>query len=762
MRQALVAASAVLLILVSIPVDGAYAQGAAAGSGADEGAVAIEEITVTAQRREEQIQDVPISVTAMNAAFLIRNNIENIEELSGYVPSLYTTNSVNYGAAPVSIRGIGGANGGGNFFNDEPVAVYLNDMYIGRLSFSTSDLVDLESVQVLRGPQGTLFGRNATAGALLVQTARPTMDPEGFVRLGIAEHGEQTARAAISGPLADNFQARLAVGWSDRDGWGTNTFNGEDVNGSEDLTTRLSLAWQPTSSLSLDLMVERQDQEANPATINVASVAPGVPSSPFDKRDDLDAALDDLEFRFNDPEENDNDATNAVFSLSWDLGAVALDAITGYRDYELTGAQDSDSTEFQLFNNNGVIESDQFSQEVRLSSTGSGPLSWAAGAYYYQEDSELLFIINNFQGLFGAGTNATFDGRQDLSSWAVFADATWDFAERWSLTLGGRFSQEDKEFENKQTVFTISDSFPLPVPFGPFPAGATIPGGLLFADPPLFESDEDFSNFSPRVVVEYDWAEDSMVYLTFSQGFKSGGFNSFGLEPAFTEEEIDAWEVGIKSTLLDRRLRLNAAWFFYDYTNLQVRLPVPTGGVSIDNAGEASVSGLEVEASLLVTDRLRLDANFSYLDTELDQFDTQQVPNDLQFLIGAPIPLEAVNAAGNELTRAPEFSFFLAARYDVPLAADYRGTFELAYRYQDEVFFLETNQTQDTFAGDSSDRLDARFSFGPRSQRWEGAVYVKNVTDDRTITQVSALGSFPNAAVNAPQQWGAEFTYRWD
>jgi len=144
------------------------------------------------------------------------------------------------------------------------------------------------------------------------------------------------------------------------------------------------------------------------------------------------------------------------------------------------------------------------------------------------------------------------------------------------------------------------------------------------------------------------------------------------------------------------------------------------------------------------------------------RLDTQQVPDDLQFLIGAPIPLEAVNAAGNELTRAPEFSFFLAARYDVPLAADYRGTFELAYRYQDEVFFLETNQSQDTFAADSSDRLDARFSFGPQTGRWEGAVYVKNVTDDRTITQVTALGSFPNAAVNAPQQWGAEFTYRWE
>jgi iron complex outermembrane recepter protein len=149
----------------------------------DEALPALESIIVTAQRRDEELQEVPVAVTALDEAFLIRHDVQSIEDLSAFVPNLYTTNSVNYGAAPISIRGIGGANGGGNFFNDEPVAVYLDDMYIGRLSFSTSDLVDIESIQVLRGPQGSLFGRNATAGALLVQPARPTAEPEGYVRL---------------------------------------------------------------------------------------------------------------------------------------------------------------------------------------------------------------------------------------------------------------------------------------------------------------------------------------------------------------------------------------------------------------------------------------------------------------------------------------------------------------------------------------------------------------------------------------------------
>lgn len=721
----------------------------------------LEEIIVTAQKREQDIQDVPIAVTALDQAFLVRHDLQTIEDLSGFVPNLYTTNSVNYGAAPISIRGIGGANGGGNFFNDEPVAVYLDGMYIARLSFSTADLVDIESIEVLRGPQGSLFGRNATAGALLVQSARPSAEPNGYLRLQLAEYGERRIQGALSGPLTDTLLGRVAFGRSDVDGWGENTFTGEDVNGREDTTVRVSLAWQPSSDLTAELMVEHSEQEANPATLNVAPVLPGQPSSPFIRRDDLDQALDNSEFSSNDASLNETDATNAVFSVSWDLGSMTLTAISGYRDYMLDGRQDSDSTRFTLFTNNGVIGSEQFSQEVRLSGDGDGPLLWTAGALYYVEDSDVVFSINNYQGLFGAGTQATFDADQKVDSWAVFADATYAITDRFSVTLGGRFSKEDKDFTNKQTVLTITESNPLPVDIGPFPAGSRIPGGITFLDPPLFASDADFDHFSPRAVVGFEFHPDVHAYASYTEGFKSGGFNSFGLTPAFAEEEVDSFELGIKSTLFERRLRLNAAWFTYDYSNLQVRLPVPTGGVTIDNAGSAEVSGLEVEGSLLITDRLRLDANFAFLDTELTEFETQQVPADLMFVLGAPIPLEPVNAAGNELTRAPKFSLFADLQYALPLGNTFEGLFELTWRYQDEVFFLETNQDRNTFRAGSTDRLDLRFTAHPVRGPWKAALYVNNVNDDRAITQVTALGSYPNAAISPPRQYGVEFTYRW-
>ena len=753
------------VITLTMILAGTFMAGAAhpqgAGEVADEEPATIEKIIVTAQRRDEEIQDVPIAVTAVDQAFLTRHDIQTIEDLSGFVPNLYTTDSVNYGAAPISIRGIGGANGGGNFFNDEPVAVYLDEMYIGRLSFSTTDLVDIESIQVLRGPQGSLFGRNATAGALLVQPARPTDRPEGYLRVRLAEHGERRVQGAVSGPLSDTLLGRLAIGYTDADGWGENTFTGEDVNGREDRTVRFSLAWLPSSEVVAELMLERTDQQANPATLNVAPVPPGQPSSPFIRRDDLDEALNDSEFSFDDPSVNETDATHAVFTVSRDVGNVTLAAITGYRDYTLDGRQDSDSTPFTLFSNSGVIDSSQFSQELRLTRDAGGPFLWTVGAYYYREDADVVFTINNFQGLFGAGTKAIFNASQALQSWAIFADATHAFTDRLSLTLGGRFSEEQKDFTNRQTVLTIQDSMPLPIDFGSFPAGSRIPGGITFLDPPLFKSDAEFNHFSPRAVLEYQLEPDVLGYASYSTGFKSGGFNSFGLTEAFAEEEVEAFEIGIKSALFDRRLRLNAAGFTYDYSNLQVRLPVPTGGVIIDNAGEARVSGLEIEGSLLITDRLRLAANLAFLDTELEDFDTRQVPEDLLFVLGAPIPLEPVNAAGNALTRAPEVSLFANLQYAMSLGNHHEGLVEVSYRYRDEVFFLETHQDRETFKADSAERLDLRFAVYPRRGPWEAALYVNNLNDDRTITQVTALGSYPNAAVSPPRQYGVEFTYRW-
>ncbi len=719
----------------------------------------VEEVIVTAQRRVENIQDVPIAVTALPDTFIEQNDVRSLQDLNGAIPGFYATNSVNYGAAPLSIRGIGGANGGGNFFNDEPVAVYVDDVYISRLSFTTADLLDINSIEVLRGPQGTLYGRNSTAGALLVSTRRPTEEFEGYILASFAQHAEQRVSGALSGELSEHWQARLALGYSNQDGWADNTVGGSDLAGYEARTGRLSLRYQPNDSFRLDMIGEIQSRDAKPLTFAVANPVPGVPSSPFTRRSDFDDLVDNDAFALNDPNENETDSSSFTAHVNWDLDNLALDIIIAYRDYALDGSQDSDGTQFTLFNNNGAIDSEQWSQEIRLSSDNISNFNWVVGAYFLQEEASMSFEINNFQGLFGAGTSALFDANQDLSAWALFGDATWRLNDRFSILFGARFSDEDKDFRNMQVVNTIGNSIPLPIPFGPYAPGDVIPGGIVFVAPPTFIESESFDDFSPRVVFNYEFSEHARAYISFNRSFKSGGYNSFGLQPAFDNEEVDAYELGYKSELLDNRLHLNAAVFAYDYTNLQVRLPVPTGGVTIRNAGEADVSGCEVEVTYQVTGQLRLIANATFLDTELVEFQTQEVPEDLEFLIGSPIPLNEVNVAGNELTRAPEIQLFLGLDYDFSLGENYSGEFQMRYRYQDSVFFLETNQSTDTFAADGSGELDLRVVFRPIVGNWEIAVFGQNVSDERTVTQVTALGAFPNAALNEPSKWGLNLRY---
>jgi len=368
-----------------------------------------------------RVQDVPIAVTTATAKFLDENDVRTIEDLNGAIPGFVTTNTVGYSGAPLSIRGIGGANGGGNLFNDEPVGVYVDGVYIARLSFSTADLLDVESIQVLRGPQGTLYGRNSTAGAVLVTTKRPTQEFEAELRAGATSFGDYSVSGVVSGGFTDSLSGRLAVGYSDKDGFGENAFTGEGVGGSEDLSARASLRFQPSDTLTFDLIGEYQDRSANPALIPVTSVGEtnGI-GSPFVVRSDLEQVLEDDDFNFNDENRADSESYALTLSGEVDLGWANLSTISAYRSWDLTGTQDSDSGPLQLFNNNGDIESEQFSQELRLASTGDGPFSWIVGGFYFNETSDLLFEIRNFRGLFGLGTEAVFDATQDTEAFAQF------------------------------------------------------------------------------------------------------------------------------------------------------------------------------------------------------------------------------------------------------------------------------------------------------------------------------------------------------
>ena len=746
-----------LLVGVSLAT---LAGGGAAQTGGEDRKT-LEIITVTAQKRVENQQVVPISITTVSEDFIVENDIRSLEDMNGIVPGFVTTNSVSYSAAPLSIRGIGGANGGGNLFADEPVGVYVDGVYIGSPSFSNADLRDIESIQVLRGPQGTLYGRNSTAGAVVVTTKRPTDEFQAELRGGYSRFDEYDIGGALSGPLAEKLWARSAFSYSDEAGFGTNTVDGSDIGGSENLTARVAFSFLPSDALSLDLIGEYQEHTANPALIAVTGVGATGVASPFVERADLDEVLNDNEFALNDPNVEKDETYSITLLGELDLGWATLNSVTGYRDWSLTGRQDSDSTGLRLFNNNGDVGSEQVSQELRLTSNNGGRLSWIVGLYYFDTGVDMFFDIRNFQGLFRLGTEAIFDARQETTAWAVFGDATYDLTERLSLTFGGRFSREKKDFRNKLTVFILNGGTVPSIPPAGALGGLTFPAGALFNDPPRYADDAEFSDFSPRAVLDFQVSETLFLYASYSQGFKSGGFNSFGLAPAFEQEDIDAYELGFKSYLADNRVRLNASGFFYDYSNLQIRLPVPTGGVNIRNIGVAELWGFEVEGSAFLTDGLSVRANLAWLDTEVTEGMIPAVSSATPpFPIGIPLSLAPEDVRGNELTRAPEWQTFVNATYERPVG-NFTGALSVTYRYQSGVFFLDTNQDISTFSNDSWDEVDLRLSLSDPGERWEVAVFGQNVTDDRHITAVTPLGGFPNAALSEPAKWGVEAVIRY-
>jgi len=753
--------------LIVLTSTSCLAMQAAFAQDTEEDVRALGTVTVTAQRRAENQQDTPISVSTVTGEFLTDNDIRTLEDLTGAVPGFVATNSVNYGAAPLSIRGVGGVNGGANFFNDEPVGVYLDGVYIGRLSFSTSDLVDLENLQVLRGPQGTLFGRNATAGALIVTTVGPTDTVEGFAQASYNSLEEYRLSAAVSGPLIkDTLSGRLAIGWSDREGYGDNLATGEPIGGSEDLTLRGRLKFTPNDRLTANAVFEYQDREAEPATLQLGDLFSG-PSNPLITRPGLQDLIESRDFNLDGDNFVNSEAITASISVNYDFGLFELDSISAYRSYEFSGAQDSDGTELNLFTNFGSGDNDQYTQETRISSQFDGPFSFILGGFYIHEDNALSpFVINNQAGLFGLGTRAEFNSFQDLDSWSFFADATYEITDRLSLTGGLRYTREKKDFN---TLFDLTilngGTVPLIPPAGPL-GGVTLPAGTPF--PPgspaggvPFAGDDTFNDVSPRIVLDYKASDDVLLYASFSQGFKSGGFNSFGLTDAFAPEEINAFEAGIKSEWLSGRVRANVSGFYYDYSDLQVRVGVPVGGVDIQNAADADVFGGELEFTAVPIDGLTLTANVAYLDATFGNGALPAVPADQLFFIGAPVTLVDQDIDGNRLSRAPEWQTYLAAEYSFDLPGIGNLTLQTDWRYQSEVFFLEVNQGDNTFREGGSNELGVRATLTTLDDRVDVSVFGQNVTDNRYVTQVTQLGSFPNGALNEPRKWGIQVKVRY-
>jgi iron complex outermembrane recepter protein len=722
------------------------------------------DIVVTAQRRDERIQDVPISVSALSGEALATANVTTLEDLSAQIPGFVSTTATGYGQAPLSIRGVGGANGGANVFADEPVAVYLDGVFQTGLGGVAGDLIDIGSIQVLRGPQGTLFGRNATSGAVLIETAKPTFDLEASAQAEAALLGDVRLQGVVSGPIVgDVLAARVAAGYSTRKGYAVNSLNGDGLGGSDQLTVRGSLLLKSADTLEARLTLDWLDATYRPFSVGLADIRNLAAVNPFVARPDLRAAVSARRAQLDTLQQSQEQRFNAAIHIKWDLGFADLTATTGYRHRTQSGSQESDGTADLLsFNVVDYWRTEDVSQELVLSGDQSG-IAWTFGGFAYRSDTDFGIDIGNGRATFALGNLVRFDSRQKTQAYAGFFNATVTLLDRLNLTFGGRYSRETKTFAGDPIVRSIRSGAQAQV-FGFVPPSLrTVPAGFVLANPPALSASRSFTDFSPRAVLDWHASDDLLLYASYSEGFKSGGFNAFATNIAdvpFEPENIRAFEVGFKSDLFDRKLRLNAAAFAYDYSDLQVRVAVPTGGVNIKNAAAARVRGVDLETSWRATPSLTVSANASFLDAQFTKGTLPTIPNT-SFAFGTAIPLIPVDVSGNRLTRAPRFQGAVAVEKWWAIAGQIL-TGRLAYRYQSETFFLESNQSAATYRQSPSGQLDFALNLKPDGNAgWEAGLYANNILNKRYITQVGSFSGFPQGVPNDPATVGLRFRYRF-
>ncbi|MGI9270336.1 MAG: TonB-dependent receptor [Woeseiaceae bacterium] len=685
-----------------------------------------EEIVVTAAKRQESLQDVNMSVTAVGGLTLEERQIDTIEDIQVMVPSMSAGN--DFAFAKLFIRGIGLNS---SFAGVDPsVALHVDGAVISSSYAQLGAFFDLERVEVLRGPQGTLYGKNATGGSVNLITRKPTEEFEGYGRITLGDYDLTRLEGAVSGPLSDNVLGRLAYKSTDRSGYGENIFTGNDIDDANKQAVRGHLQFNisDTSDLLLTAEWQREDDAGmgikfveslnalNPVVYpnppsGAGGFAPGRRDTSSEKDNENKRESTSLTATW-------NKQINDTWGLSW---------ITNWRQTDILLVQDLDnssnvSTGIQ---SNGT-DSDQLSSELQFH-FNTDRLHGLIALYYFDES----FKNNNNIGAAhpdnGLTTNVLLTGDIDIETTALFANVSYDISDEFSINVGGRYAQEDRGGDNTWNLFFI----PLSVPFS---------------------DSESFSEFKPSIGFEWKSSDNVLTYFTYSEGFKGGGFQSGQRVPILEPELIDNYELGVKGTYLDDRLLLNVAGFYYEVEDMQLdrTLPLAGGGFAaiFENAGAAEGQGVEIEFSFLASDNFRLDGNIAFLDAEFTDYMSvsaiDQVLSDLK---------------GNKLRQAPEVSGFLRGEWVNSLSGGGTMTFGAQVSYKDDQYYTEFND--DVSGQEAYSLVDVNLKYTSPDERKTVNVWGKNITDEFVVSGafVSSTGLIVSANNLAPSTFGITFGY---
>lgn len=697
-----------------------------------EDATVLGDIVVTAQRRAERLQESPLPITAIGGTDLRSRQLVQLEDLA---PSLPNVNfGRNVGIGRIAVRGIG-------FDSTVPaqegrVAYHLDGVYISPPRATLTSLFDVDRVEVVRGPQGTLYGRNATGGAVNVLTGSPTETLSGYAKVTVGNYALINTEGAISGPVSDTITARFAFQTLDRDGYGRNFTTDQEIDNEHSFGVRGKIKFEPTGSLTVTISADyslQDDQnyvyhfigQGSPTVVPFGLQLGGrVPDNPRDSFGDAVQINDRRYYGF-----------AAIVDL--DLGFGTLTSITAHRGgksfYQTEG--DGTSALGGVFRTTEI--SNQLSQELRLAGKW-GSLDYVVGGYYFNEDTfgRLGFSpLRQVNRLTSQGTD--FQGNFTTHAYALFGQLDYEILSGLTASAGARYSYEKKRV-NQRIAANLA------VPFvstnGPF----TYTG--------LQDAEVTFDDVTPRFGLQYQATPDIMLYALYSVGFKSGGFGLGANAPPLRPEKLKNYEGGVKAEWFDRRLRTNLSAFYYDYSNLQVQQIVGIAAVPT-NAAAAEVKGFEAEIAARPIDALDLSLNVSLLDAQFISFTTADA---------ARTSLGPLNLAGNRLSQAPEYTVNAAAAYTLTSSI---GDFTLRGEgtWTDRVFFSSFNRPE--VSQPAHAKFNAFLLYNNAESGFNASLFVRNIANKRTLASslVSAFFTgFPNlGAFDPPRTFGASIGYRF-
>ena len=748
----------------------AVASSMAANISAQDSQPVFEEVLVTAEKRSESLQGLSQAITVLTGEDLDTRQVTSFVDLSAIAPGVNIAKNEGFKTV-ITIRGVGNE-ANQNAIANPSVSYHLDGIYVASPFALQTDFLDLERIEVLRGPQGTLFGQNSTGGAINVVTTAPSMDSSfGKADLTLGDYGLIKARAAYNLPLSDTLAVRASVISNKRDGFTDNLTLGQDLDDANSMSARVRVLYEPSDNFRANFTAQFFDEDRNGAA----------------QKGLLDPTPGARKLRQNSVAEYELESQLYSAVLEWDFEKFSVKSLTSYQDDDILIRRDNDRNDLDFLPPFAQLPSSYdpetnkqttITQEVNLVSSEPlfGKLDWVAGVFYLDTDVEISILERldfGFDGTFDPFTIETIyayggdvgfisDSKPERDSTSMYGQGTWNLSETWRTVFGLRYT-EDEVYSSVTNYY-----------------------GREGTDILEIESDK----VTGRLVVEHDINDSTMLFGSFTKGFKPGGSNlPYGTEavvapivvlPIFNEEIVNAYEIGLKTDLADGRARLNAAAFYYDYKNLQYQATDPevfNGGVG--NIPESEIFGAELEFSAFLSDSLILDARMAWLDTEitsdhlaLDNVQSEAAGNALlgqgfdlfsdEIQIARADQIQNVN--GNELAKTPSFTGNLSLNWTKELEAwgEMRSTLQYTYRgdFKHRIF-----NNADTDIVPSYDVLDLVIGFYPGAgESWHAELVAKNLTDEDGInarfTDVFGVGATGDELIGPRQlmvRFGMDF-----